>query len=78
MEPENVEEMEVENGDDPTEVMRELVFMFCQDGLSATQSLEELVRKYRDRAPTLTTVYNWRREFRGGKVSNFLEFLDFP
>ena len=48
--------------------MRELIFMLCQDGLSATQSLERLVKQYGDHAPTLTTVYNWRREFRGGKV----------
>ena len=56
------------NNDDLTDEMYGQAFMFYQDGLSTSDSLERLVRQYGDLAPTLTILYTWRREFRSGKV----------
>jgi hypothetical protein len=55
--------------------IREYVFELCDKGIGAVESNEQIRKKYGEQAPTLCTIYKWRREYRGGKV--FFIFFNF-
>ena len=51
--------------------MREFIFDLCDKGIGAVESNEQIRERFGEQAPTLCTIYKWRREYRGGKVFFF-------
>ncbi|KAF7635582.1 hypothetical protein Mgra_00004969 [Meloidogyne graminicola] len=47
--------------------MKEFILDLCEQGIGAIESNEQIKIKYGVQAPTLCTIYKWRKEYRGGK-----------